>query len=369
MNLIEYLTGPYMAKLLQKTVDETDRRLQEATTELERQCPSTQYAAVELAMARFKTGRPTIASVVAPAQNIPNSSPQRLELTIETTGFMKIAKQRVWDEDDARYFNNLYNQLGARPELKMALEQTYMTSVDQLTKAVYERGLMIAMQIQQSGSAVFVDPLTDFEVEISYANRILPQLFPAALSGAALWSAAATATGLNNLRIHAEEWSNYFQEPPAEITMKRAQLRQLAEQASTKEIFLARRGAENPNAAMIAASWITDEEVIELVKTYTRCDRVTVLGSNPTSGHTYMEESQAGPPVERSYLADGTYYFSAESNLERAWVPTYENDFRPGIYTLTETKEKAPRIDRTVAVGCMIPVVIDPRKLAARKVA
>lgn len=369
MNLIQYLTGPYLAKLLQQTVDETDMKLRESTTELDRQCPSKQYAARELAMMRFRKGRPTIASVVAPAQSIPNSSPTRLDLNVENIGKLKVGKQRVWDERDAEHFQNLFNQLGNRPELRAALEETYMTTMAELTEAIYQRGLMISMQIQTSGMAVFTDPLTDYEVSIDYSDRTYPQLFPADLAGGALWSADATATGLEDLKQHAEAWSEAFLEPPAEVTMKRAQLRQLAEQVSTKEIFLARRGAENPSTTMIEKQWLTDDEMVELVQVYTRAARVTVLGATPQSGHTYLEEVKNGLPVERSFLPDDSYYFSAANNVERAWVPTHEKNFAPGIYTLSETKEQAPRLDRTVAVACMIPLVLDARKLAARKVA
>ena len=75
-----------------------------------------------------------------------------------------------------------------------------------------------------------------------------------------------------------------------------------------------------------------------------------------------------GTIVDKYYLDDNTYFFTEEGNMERAFTPTVERDFQPGIYVNSKVLNDAPRTERTVAVGNAIPAVFDARKLAARNV-
>jgi hypothetical protein len=54
--------------------------------------------------------------------------------------------------------------------------------------------------------------------------------------------------------------------------------------------------------------------------------------------------------------------------MERAFVPTVEKDFQPGIFSLTEQKSIIPRREQMAGVANGVPAVFDARKICAQKV-
>jgi len=82
----------------------------------------------------------------------------------------------------------------------------------------------------------------------------------------------------------------------------------------------------------------------------------------------YSEEDALGNVIDKYYLPANTYFFAEPGLVEKAYVPTVEKDFAPGVFTLAEMVSKLPRVERVAAVANVIPFVTDARKLASRQV-
>lgn len=343
-------------------IDETFFRLMEGTSDLDRQMPATSYATTKLLMLRMTASKPTIASIVAPGQEIPIQR-QRMTLSEETVGRCKVGKQYVWTEtwyDQLRELD-LYRQQANNSEIISKIEQAFFNVGVELIPSLFEKITVLAMQVATTGACDFVDPLSKAKFNLSYTDRtslILP-----ALTTTARWNQAATANGLRNLYDHAKQYFDQFGQWPTEITMRWQMVRDLGDQTTTKAAALSKRGASGMTAADTDALFLTDEEIIDLIKGRTKCTTVTLVDGQ------YSEEQEDGTVLDKYYLADNTYYFSTNGFIERANVPTVEKDFQAGAYQKTTLLSDAPKRERTVAVANFVPFCPDPRKLAARKVA
>ena len=347
-----------------KLVDETFWRLMEGSSDIDRQMPAKAYASAKMLLMKMKRGRPTIASIVAPEQEIPTTR-MRMDLSEEYINKLKVGKQVVWTENYYELLHDLekYSQQAGNSEIITAIKNNFfMTGVDMIPQ-LYEKVSVLAMSLITTGACDFTDPLSGFRYTLSYADKIVPALMPAALTTTARWTQPATANGLQNLYDHAKVYYDNFGMWPTEITMRWQTIRDLGNQVSTKQAALSKRGATGVLPADTDALWLEDEEIIALIKTRAKVSTVTIMDS------MYSEEQADGSIVDRYFLPDNCYYFSFNGIIERATVPTVEKNFQAGVYVKTKELDDAPKRERTVAVAAFCPFAPDPRKLAARKVA
>lgn len=361
LSFVEFFEGTHRTKSqAARIIDETFHKLMLGTADLDRQMPATSYADSDLLIMRMDKSKPTIASLVAPEAEIPVQR-NRMQLSSERMGELKVGKQIVWKENDYKMLRKL-GMSDVSQEVRRAIETTIFQVGADMIPSLYEKATMLAIKIATSGQCVFTDPLTGVEVELSYSDLTDAALMPAALTGNARWNQPATATALTNLETHARAFYDKFGYYLPEITMRDHSLQDMKAQTSVRRALLARRGATQIDTDVINDLYLEDAEVIELIKQRTKATTVTIVDS------MYSEEQADGSVVDKYFLDDNTYYFSEPRFIERAFVPTVEKNFAPGIYTRTREINDAPRVERTVAVGAFVPFAADARKLAARKV-
>jgi hypothetical protein len=220
---------------------------------------------------------------------------------------------------------------------------------------------VLAMQIATTGECVYTDPLTGAEVALEYPG-VIPGLLPAALTGNARWSQPATCTPLANLEAHARVMYDELGRFPIKIVLRWNMIRQIADSEEAKVAVLRKIGADGPTP-QTSGMYLKDQQVIDLIIERTRAQEVITFDA------MYSEDDAAGTVTDRYYLPDNTYFFGADGQFERAFVPTVERDFQSGIYFGAEVKNKAPRREEAVALGNGIPFTADPRYIASRRVA
>jgi hypothetical protein len=141
-----------------------------------------------------------------------------------------------------------------------------------------------------------------------------------------------------------------------------AQLRQIADSNEAKIAYLRTIGADSATPD-VTGVYLKDEQVIDMIKMRVRCQTVELFDAQ------YSEEAEDGTVTDKFFLPDNYYLFGRDGYLERALVPTVEKDFQPGVFVHSKVVEESPRQERTVAVANGIPLVVDERYIAARKVA
>jgi hypothetical protein len=355
-----------------KVIDQTFWELLNPGTnasDLERQMPAQTYSRANLLIAKMKRGLPTVANLIAPEQEVPVSRLPIRSLGLETMSHLKIGKAYTWGETEMREVNEMkyYSGLSGNSTMYADFEASMIGNIQALEIGVVQKSLVLASQIQTTGAGTYTDPLTGVQWQISYADSIVPALTPAPLTTTARWSQPTTCKPLEDLEAHSDIWYETFGYWPKEITMRRLTLKQIRMATDTKTKVMASRGGDNPSAAMIDAIRITEAQAIELIKEFAKVDTVTINDSY------YAEETNTAlgeaSIVQSKYVPADTYYYSEPGNIQRAWIPTAERNFAPGLFSLTETVSKAPIRERSVVIGCCVPVAFDGRKIAFRKVA
>ena len=228
--------------------------------------------------------------------------------------------------------------------------------------------MRFAMEVALTGACDFTDPISKAKFSISYS--VTAGHIPSALTGANLWSAPTTATPLANLEAHAETVYNTIGKFPDSISMHRTQLRQVAATSEAKIAWLTRTGGSGTTSQDLTGVFLSDSMVRELIS-----ERV-----NPATGAEviindakYSEELANGTISDKFFLAVGAntgyYFFGWDGYIERGFVPTIENRLASGIYVVNgEKTNDVPHRYWTTAVANFIPLVRDPRYIAARKV-
>lgn len=358
-SIAEFLTR--RKRDVDKLVDQTFFRLLEDTSGLLRIMPRTSYQNRKLLALRFKHNRPTIASVIAPEQEIPASRP-RMDLTEDFYTNCKVGKQIVWKEQDFELVNDLQNlMLGTGGTQAVdAIERHYFGQVADLVPAIYDRSLTIGLQILTTGTCNFVDPLSGATFALTYSD-LESTLFPAALAGNARWQQATTCTPLDNLENLADAYYDKNGSYAPFVVMSLKNFREIRNSNSAKIAVLRRAGADSATPDTTGV-YIEDPQAIDLILQRTRAREVIIFDAE------YSQENADGSVDTLRYMPQDYVVLTSESVLEQAFVPTVENNFAPGIFNLSEIVNRAPRVERSVAVGNMIPACFDRRKLCARKV-
>lgn len=350
---------------INKIVDQTFFRLLESIAPFDMCFPMTSYMSRKLLLAKFKRHKPTIASIVAEEQEIP-ATRNRATLTEELFNNLKLGKRYVYTARDFELMHEMNRYLGEAGGQSTAmasdLRRYFFGIVADLIPAIAETAMMLAIEIATTGSCDYTDPITNQRVTLTY-DDIIANHFPIDLVGGALWSAAATCTPLENLRLWSEDYYNNLGMWPEKVVMRFTQLRQIADSNEAKVAWLRTMGADS-TAPETTGVYLKDEQVMDMVMTRTRCREVLLMDQQYS-----VDVAGTGEPEDKYFLEEGRVFFAKDGYVERAMVPTVEKDFQPGVYVHSEVIKKSPRVEESLAVANMIPFVPDPRYLAGRKVA
>lgn len=343
-----------------KIVNTTFYKLMESDDLLNQIMPIQNYPIRELLMMKFSHSKPTIASIIAEDQEVPITK-SRMILTEELLSDCKLGK--AYGFTDRHYeLMQRYDSYVALNNIELAKEikKFFFGVIEDIAPAIVGRMTAMTFDVITTGQCIFTDPITLAKVNLVYPG-VIPALFPTTLTGGATWDQAATANGLVNLRDHSRIFYDNFGYYCPNLLIRNSQVRQLTEQVSSKAIYLADKG-NGQTATDTTSAYISDEEMIRLIQKMTNCKNVIQFDA------MYSEEAANGVAADKYYLKDGYYAFLDNNVIERAMVPTVENDFRPGIYSLAERLSNIPRRDQIAGVGNGLPACFDDRKLAARKV-
>lgn len=363
ISIAEYLGR--QKRTIDKIVDQTYFRLMEDVGVMEEQLPRTNYDDRTLLALKMDHGRPTVASLVAEEQEIPVSR-QRLSLSEDLMGNLKIGKQHVWKARDFEAMRKLQLMVASgetTAAVSQGLQKYFFGQVADLVPAVFEKALVLTMKVATTGSCIFTDPLSGAKVELTYPT--VAAHLPAALAAAARWSQPTTCTPLQNLADHAQTIKDTLGYWMTRLTLRDLNFRQIANSNEAKIAYLRKIGSslDTSIADNLAGIYLEDQQVIDLIKSRTRVEEVVIFDAQ------YSEEQADGTILDKPFLDDNYYFFGKPGFIEQAFVPTVEKDFQPGIYSNSRVLNDAPRVERSVAVGNMVPACFDPRCIAARKVA
>lgn len=349
---------------IDKIVDTTFWRLMETSAAIDPIMPVKDYLNRKILLMKFSHNRPTIASIVAEEQDIPATRP-RATLDENLFSNLKLGKKLLFT---ARHFELMFemqNYLAAggpaSAQMATEMEKYFFGLSADLVPCVIEAMTVLTFKVATTGTCIYTDPLTGNKVELTYPG-LISALLPAALTGNNRWSQPATCTPLANFEAHARAYYDNFGVFPPKVVMRWNNLRQVADSNEVKVAKLRMMGADGPTPDTTGL-YISDQEAIDLIKQRTRTNEVVVFDA------MYSDENTAGDITDHYYLDDNTYFFASDGQFERAFVPTVEKDFQPGIFFVAEEVNKAPRREHAIAMGNGIPFCADPRKIASRKVA
>jgi hypothetical protein len=338
--------------------------------------PLVSYSSVLLAILKLKVAKPMLGSVVAIDQEIPQER-NLAEVTEETIGNLKIGKSHVYLEEDFVMLNKINmmaqsnnpGQVAAAAQLLM----TYQAVPSQLVDACLFKLFVLTMRIACLGRCAYTDPKTDYAVELSYDAPV--GHFATTLTGAARWSQAVTATGINNLVDHLAVYYATNQRFPDKIPMNSKNFNELRSQNATKEFFL-RDSRQLTNdqtvntAALAGHRPLTPDELNNVLKARLM-DNVGAAPNDivimPTDGR-YYERNKAGDILTQFYVPPDYYFFYSAGMMEQCLFPNAANDFAGGAAVNTEIIRKDPRNESVTTSIVGIPLVADPRMLGGRNV-
>jgi hypothetical protein len=368
-SIYEFLQRRENKDIWREQVDQTDWRLLNPVdrSRLDRLMPATSYPTRSILINRMVNHRPTLATIIAEDAEVPPSRPQMI-LNEELLGNCKIGKKYQWNERDQELL--LEMQRGSLPQAtKVAIENYFFGTVANLVPAIYDKSMRLSMDIALTGSCDFTDPISKAKFSISYP--VTSGHIPSALTAGALWSAPTTCTPLTNLQDHAEVVYNTVGRFPDSVSMHRAQLRQVANSNEAKIAWLTRNGGSGTTSQDLTGVFLSDMQTMELIG-----ERANPFGRAEViiNDAKYSEELANGTISDKFYLAVGAntgyYQFGWDGYIERGFVPTIENKLASGIYVVNGQKtDDVPHRYWSTAVANFVPVVRDPRYIAARKVA
>ena len=366
-NILDFYSG--QATQITRIVDQTYRLvLANQDSILAQIAPVVDYADSMLLIMKFSRSKPTIASLIGNEQELPIGA-SRVVISEALLQEARIGKQHVFNNEDFIAMNRLTAALMNRlPDSGLVTDfmNIFFGYAGEMPTAIVEKLTLILMSILISATVDYNDPLTGAKFNLTYPDAIttgLNQLlFTATPLPADLWTTVATANGLAQLETHARTWNIVFGTWPQRLVMRSSLLLSLKLQTTTRQAVASSRGYA-ATAGDVASIYISDEDVINQIKMRTHVAEVLLLDA------MYSVEDSLGNISDLFFMPDTHYFFNEDNNVQRAFVPTPEKDFAPGIYVNWRSLNDAPRRERIAGVGAGIPAVFDGRKLAARRVA
>lgn len=374
-NSLTKVTKSVDLNVMKRSTDGTEYREGSPDPAVYKMIPLNQYLTAKMAIAKFRSKKPILGSVVAIDQEIPQDR-DYAELTIENIGSFKIGKSRVFTEKD---YNDLQDirMLASTPGMASAANEqlnAYMATPVALSDAILFKLFMLTMRVLTLGECRYVDPKTKLAVDLSYTSQIPAGHMAPTKTGGGRWSQAGTATGIQDIADHLAVYYATLQRYPEAILMNSNTFTQLRNQSSTKEMVLRDKGIlttlDATNAAALGA--VKPGSVEDISSAIG--DRLTTTTGQPgsikiivTDGKFY-ERGLDGTTTEAQYLPSDYYVFWSSGCIEQAILPNAANDFAGGLATSTHILSPDPKRESVIVSGVVVPIVPDPRYLGARNV-
>ncbi|NMG11552.1 hypothetical protein [Brasilonema sp. UFV-L1] len=294
-----------------------------------------------------------IASVIATGQEIPQTRMGRL-LKIE--GQMgKIAISHIFGEEDEIRMMELSKMQGMPKNFVDML----IRGVDSLQPRVYKTANVLTWQCVTQGFVDYTDTRSNAAIRLRY--QTYPELFPAPLTGNAVWTDYENANGVRDLREHARAFYNLNGFYPDETVMPQELADDLMSQASTRDHALALGLISAVPGTTVQA--IVDEVILNRIAERLKFPKIRIYDAQ------YEIEFAPGQTVRGRYLPSHTYAFLTDGMGQRLFGPTIEGKGKPGVFVkVDEVLKSSPPESRSYAVARMFPFVPQPKLLAARKV-
>lgn len=338
--------------------------------------PERSYLSEEACFMRFKAYKPTLAYIRGVDGEVPVDR-ETVDLSMDTIGSLLITKGQVWVEEDFRMVRKiemLRALQGNGAAAARELIETYTSTPARLTMAWMSTLRMLCQRVAVIGKALYTDSITDIPVEVDYTGRIPAGHIAATKTGNARWSQAATADGIADLVAHLNAVYATIRRFPDAIAMAGTEADNLRNQASTK-IKVARFKGNITDGAAIADAANLPRPTLEDIRLLIASELTSSAqsqGAAPALVVTdaiYYTRNKTGVVASAPYLPPGYYSFHWLSNpIEAARFPTATNNFASGLAVVMEVLSKLPRKERLAIDGGAIPIVPDPRYLAARNV-
>jgi hypothetical protein len=331
------------------------------------------YPDLQLALMKMTTAKATLANVIAIDGDVPLKR-EFVSLTRENIGHCKVGAARLFVESD---FDTLREaeKLAAigSTAASQAIRDAYIQSPIMLTQGVINLHSMLTIRTACTAACSYFDVESKVGFELSYASQVPTANLPAPLATTRRWSVLATATGIVDLVEHATAYYQTFRRFPRNLVMGLTEATNLRNQSSTKVAVAKNKGVQlsaTPTVDEIAAiDPPTLEEVAMCIsKRLTGVSSQASMMNIIVSDAQYYRRNEAGVLVSDSYIPSGYYFFAEPGFIERAIVPTASNNYAGGLSTTTDILRKEPPQEQVTVAGRAVPLVIDPRMIAARNV-
>jgi len=335
--------------------------------------PLVNYPDMQLALMKLIASKPTLANVIAIDGDIPLKR-EFVSLTRENIGHCKVGAARMFVESDFDTLREAEKLAAIGSTLaSQAIRDAYLQSPIMLTQGVINLHSMLSIRTACTGACSYYDVESKVPYELSYTSQIPTAHLPVPLTTTRRWSILATATGIQDIVDHATAYYQTFRRFPRNIVMGLIEATSLRNQASTKLAIAKNKGvfiSGVPTADEIAA---IDAPTLEEISMCI-AKKLTGVGSQATminfivSDALFYRRDESGVLVSGSYIPAGYYFFAENGFIERAIVPTASNNYSGGLSTTTEILRKEPPQEQVTVAGRAVPLVSDPRLIAARNV-
>ena len=337
--------------------------------EIDRWIPFKEYADLELLAVKYESF-PTIGRLIASDGEVPNER-TRTKLKAELLKQCKIGKSELYtstDFDRIKRMNEMLAAGGASATTAREIRNSFLVRPAGQVPRLFDTARLMQIEIHSTGILQYKDPVTELELQIDFSGDVTTDNFPAALTGAARWNQHATANAVFDLIAHLRAYkSNAARRLPAAIVMRPELLWDVQKQDAVRIAAAALRGLQVDSSDTAAVAALPDASKVEIESLIERSlgKRVPIA----THDSTYNDVDADGNDLEDQYfLPDDRYFFVTPKNAENALLATAENNYRPGVFTLTEVVDKLPRKERSAAMMGYVPFVRKPRYLGGRTV-
>lgn len=340
--------------------------------------PETSYLSFDAAFMKFKNKRPLLAFIRGEDGEVIVDR-ESFEMNEERIGNVNISRGVVWTEADFKVIKKIEDMrsAGGAGNIAAAREMldVFMATPARLTESWANTLMMLCMRVAVSGKALYTDEFSNISVEIDYTPQIPAGGLAATKTGNARWSQAATADGIADLATHLNAIYGYLRMFPPAVAMGYLEADSLRRQNSTKVRVARMKGTLgdgiDPTAGAIANLPIPSLADVQAALALELTSAAQSSATPPqlvVSDAIFYRRTKAGAIVQGTFLPAGYYVFMWPNYVEAARFPTVSNNFAGGLATVTERSTFIPVTEKLAVDGVGIPLVPDPRYLAARNV-
>ena len=235
------------------------------------------------------------------------------------------------------------------------LAQYIFGTIEGIARAQVELMNFLTWQLLQTGQINYTDSRTGQTTSIDFRNPHDTSYnhYPAALTGVDVWSAYATANGIQDLDNAMETYIDTNGFAPDKIAMSRKLLKHLLQQQSTKDAATQVRGSSVGTVDPGMLSVILEARGLPGIVTF---------------DERAQNELQDKSVVNTRFLNSDRFVFLKEKMGKRAMGPTLESGGRAGVYVVTREISQFPSVDATQSVSTNVIVPNNIKLFYSQKV-